>query len=39
VLKTFDEAKNAWNLLPGEYEVLAGSASDNTPLTASLVLR
>ncbi|MGB7750008.1 MAG: glycoside hydrolase family 3 C-terminal domain-containing protein [Candidatus Acidiferrales bacterium] len=39
VLKTFDEAKNAWNLPPGEYEVLAGSSSDNTPLTASLVLR
>src|SRR5271163_798823 len=39
VLKTFDEAKNAWNLPPGEYQVLAGSSSDNTPLTASLVLR
>src|SRR3984957_5597662 len=39
VLKTFDEEKNAWNLPPGEYQVLAGSSSDNTPLTASLVLR
>src|SRR5271169_1395567 len=39
VLKTFDEEKNAWNLLPGEYQVLAGSSSDNTPLTASLVVR
>jgi beta-glucosidase len=39
VLKTFDEEKSAWNLLPGEYQVLAGSSSDNTPLTASLVVR
>src|SRR5271168_1165303 len=39
VLKTFDEEKNAWNLSPGEYQVLAGSSSDNTPLTASLVVR
>ena len=39
VLKTFDEEKNAWNLLPGEYQVLAGSSSDDTPLTATLVVR
>jgi beta-glucosidase len=39
VLKIFDEEKNAWNLPPGEYQVLAGSSSDNTPLTASLVVR
>jgi hypothetical protein len=39
VLKTFDEGKNAWNLPPGEYRVLAGSSSDNTPLIASLVVR
>jgi beta-glucosidase len=39
VLKTFDEKKNAWNLPPGEYQVLAGSSSDNTPLSASLVVR
>src|SRR5258708_22147583 len=39
VLKTFDEEKNAWNLPTGEYQVLAGSSSDNTPLTASLVVR
>ena len=38
VLKTFDEEKNAWNLLPGEYQVLAGTSSDNTPLIASLVV-
>ncbi len=39
VLKTFDEEKNAWNLTPGEYQVLVGGSSDNTPLTASLVVR
>ena len=39
VLKTFDEAKNAWNLPQGEYQMPAGSSSDNTPLTASLVVR
>jgi beta-glucosidase len=39
VLKTFDEEKNAWNLSPGKYQVLAGSSSDNTPVTASLVVR
>jgi beta-glucosidase len=39
VLKTFDEEKNAWNLPPGEYQVLAGSSSDNTPMTAGLVVR
>jgi beta-glucosidase len=39
VLKTFDEEKNAWNLPSGEYQVLAGCSSDNTPLTAILVVR
>src|ERR1700723_2269170 len=39
VLKSFDEAKNAWSLPPGDYQVLAGSSSDNTPLTTSLVVR
>src|ERR1700677_4902537 len=39
VLKTFDEEKNAWKLPAGEYQVLAGSSSDNTPLTTSLVVR
>ena len=39
VLKTFDEEKSAWNLPLGEYQVLAGSSSDDTPLTASLVVR
>ncbi|HKV39410.1 MAG TPA: glycoside hydrolase family 3 C-terminal domain-containing protein, partial [Blastocatellia bacterium] len=38
-LQTFDETNNKWNLAPGEYEVLAGASSDNTPLSGSLVVR
>jgi beta-glucosidase len=38
-LKTFDEEKNAWNLMPGEYAVLVGGSSDSTPLAGSLVVR
>jgi len=32
----FDGAKDFWNLAQGDYEVLVGSSSDNTPLTGSL---
>jgi beta-glucosidase len=39
VLKTFDEEKNAWNMTPGDYQVLAGGSSDNTPLTGTLAVR
>jgi beta-glucosidase len=39
VLKTFDEEKNAWNMTRGDYQVLAGGSSDNTPLTGTLVVR
>jgi beta-glucosidase len=39
VLKTFDEEKNAWNRTPGDYQVLVGGSSDNTPLTGTLVVR
>jgi beta-glucosidase len=39
VLKTFDEGKNAWNMTPGDYQVLVGGSSDNTPLTGILVVR
>jgi beta-glucosidase len=39
VLKTFDEEKNAWNMTPGDYQVLVGGSSDSTPLTATLVIR
>jgi len=39
VLQTFDESSDGWKLTPGEYEVLAGPSSDNTPLTAHLQVR
>lgn len=35
-LSIFDDAKNAWQLLPGEYKILAGPSSTQTPLTATL---
>jgi beta-glucosidase len=39
VLKTFDEEKNAWYMTPGDYQVLVGGSSDDTPLTGTLVVR
>jgi beta-glucosidase len=39
VLKTFNEESNAWTMTTGDYQVLVGNSSDNTPLTASLVVR
>jgi beta-glucosidase len=39
VLKVFDEESNAWSMTTGEYQVLVGSSSDNTPPSASLVVR
>ena len=39
VLQTYDEAKTRWNLAPGDYEVLVGASSDNTPLTQTLSIR
>jgi beta-glucosidase len=39
VLKTFDEEENAWNMTPGDYQVLVGGSSDDTPLTGTLVVR
>ena len=39
VLQTFDEANDRWNSVPGDYEVLVGSSSDNTPLSGSLTVR
>ena len=35
-LSVFDTAKDGWQLLPGNYEVLAGASSADTPLTATL---
>ena len=39
VIETFDEGKNGWNLMPGEYEVVVGPSSDNTPLAGHLQIR
>jgi beta-glucosidase len=38
VLRIFDESKNGWSLLTGDYEVLVGPASDNTPLQGVLTV-
>ncbi len=35
LLSIFDEAKDGWKLLPGEYKILAGPSCNDTPLTAS----
>jgi len=34
LLSIFDEAKDGWKLLPGDYKILAGPSCNNTPLTA-----
>lgn len=39
VLQTYDESASRWNLASGDYEVLVGAASDNTPLTATLQIQ
>ena len=36
VLQTFDETNERWNPASGDYEVLAGPSSDNTPLSGTL---
>ena len=36
VLQTFDDATERWNFAPGDYEILVGGSSDNTPLKGSL---
>ncbi|WP_348269099.1 glycoside hydrolase family 3 C-terminal domain-containing protein [Edaphobacter paludis] len=35
-LSIFDTAKDAWQLLPGDYKVMAGASSSDTPLNATL---
>jgi beta-glucosidase len=35
-LSIFDDRKNAWSLLPGEYKLLVGPSSTDTPLIAPL---
>jgi len=34
-LSIFDTAKDAWQLLPGDYKVMAGASSSDTPLNAT----
>jgi beta-glucosidase len=38
VLQTFDEATDSWRLSSGDYEVVVGPSSDNTPLSGSLTV-
>ncbi len=35
-LSVFNEAKDDWELLPGEYRIFVGGSSDGTPLSASV---
>jgi beta-glucosidase len=39
VLQTFDEGTESWKLSPGDYEVLIGPSSADTPLAGSLHLQ
>jgi beta-glucosidase len=39
VFQTFDQVEDRWNVSPGEYAILVGASSDNTPLTGSLLVR
>jgi len=38
-LSIFDEAKDAWTLIPGEYTILVGGSSDKLPLKATVSLK
>jgi beta-glucosidase len=38
-LSVFDDQNNSWSLLPGEYKLLVGPSSADTPLTAALHVR
>ena len=39
VMSIFDEQTNAWSLLPGTYNILAGPSSRETPLKATLQIQ
>jgi len=39
VLSIFDEQKNGWELLPGEYRILAGPSSAETPLKGAFQIQ
>jgi beta-glucosidase len=38
-LSIFDEAKDGWTLVPGDYTILVGGSSQNLPLKASISLK
>jgi beta-glucosidase len=38
-LSVFDEAADAWKLVPGEYTFMAGGSSQDLPLTAKVALK
>ena len=38
-LSIFDEQKDGWVLLPGEYTILVGGSSDKLPLKATISLK
>lgn len=38
-LSIWDEAKDAWSLVPGEYTIMVGGSSDKLPLKASVNLQ
>ena len=38
-LSIWDEAKNAWTLVPGEYTIMVGGSSDKLPLKETFSLR
>jgi len=39
VLQIFEEDTASWKLASGDYEVLVGASSDNTPLSGKLTVR
>jgi beta-glucosidase len=38
-LSIFDEAKDAWTLIPGEYTIMVGGSSQDLPLKATVSLK
>lgn len=38
-LSIWDESKNDWSLLPGDYTIMVGGSSDKLPLTAKVSLK
>jgi len=38
-LSIYDEAKDGWSLLPGDYTIMAGGSSDKLPLKATVSLK